>query len=262
MNDTMTEPVILERQGAIARLRFNRPAHLNAVNVPTARAFLACCEAIARDPAIRAVVLSGAGEAFGAGGDLSELAADAPAVVPGLIGPVHAAIKLIASLDVPFIARLHGVVAGGSLSLAMACDLAVAAEGTRFNLAYVNIGATCDGSASWSLPRVAGLRNALGIALLGQSFDAADALRYGLLNQVVPLADLDATVDAMAQRLAQGPTQAIGRMKRLMHASFGNDLETQLDMEEREFTANARSEDFQNAVAAFLRKEKPRFQGR
>jgi 2-(1,2-epoxy-1,2-dihydrophenyl)acetyl-CoA isomerase len=126
----------------------------------------------------------------------------------------------------------------------------------------VNIGATCDGSASWSLPRVAGLRNALGIALLGQSFDAADALRYGLLNQVVPLADLDATVDAMAQRLAQGPTQAIGRMKRLMHASFGNDLETQLDMEEREFTANARSEDFQNAVAAFLRKEKPRFQGR
>ncbi|CAN7721690.1 enoyl-CoA hydratase-related protein [Variovorax sp. LjRoot175] len=259
----MSEPVILQREGAVARLRFNRPAQLNAVNVPMARAFLACCQAIAASPDIRAVVLSGEGDVFGVGGDLNELAGDdAASAVPGLIGPVHEAVKLMARLDVPFIARLHGVVAGGSLSLAMACDLAIAAEGTKFNLAYVNIGATCDGSASWSLPRVAGMRNAMAIALLGESFDAAEAWRYGLVNKVVPLAELDAGVDAVAQRLAAGPTLAIGRMKRLIRASLENDLPTQLDLEQEEFVANARTEDFTGAVAAFLQKQRPRFNGR
>lgn len=259
----MSEPVTLRREGAIAHLRFNRPAQLNAVNVPTARAFLACCQEIAATPEIRAVVLGGEGDAFGVGGDLNELGGeDAAAAVPGLIGPVHEAVKLMGAMDVPFIARLHGVVAGGSLSLAMACDLAIAAEGTKFNLAYVNIGATCDGSATWSLPRVAGLRNALAIALLGETFDAAEALRYGMVNKVVPLAELDASVDKIAGRLAAGPTLAIGRMKRLMRASLGNDLPTQLDLEQSEFIANARSEDFKGAVAAFLQKQKPVFNGR
>jgi 2-(1,2-epoxy-1,2-dihydrophenyl)acetyl-CoA isomerase len=259
----MTEPVVLQREGAIAHLRFNRPAQLNAVDVATAQAFLACCKTIAASPDIRVVILSGEGSAFGVGGDLNALSGADPAIaVPGLIGPVHEAVKLMGTLDAPFIARLHGVVAGGSLSLAMACDLAVAAEGTKFNLAYVNIGATCDGSATWSLPRVAGLRNAMAIALLGETFDAAEAWRYGLVNKVVPMAELDACVDQMAQRLAKGPTLAIGRMKRMLRASLGNDLPTQLDLEQEEFIANARTQDFTGAVASFLNKQKPTFNAR
>jgi len=258
----MTEAVTLRREGAVAHLRFNRPAQLNVVNVEAARAFLACCRAIAAAPEIRAVVLGGEGDAFGAGGDLSELRGDAAAAVPGLIGPVHEAVKLMATLDVPFIARLHGVVAGGSLSLAMACDLAIAAEGTKFNLAYVNIGASCDGSASWSLPRLTGMRNAMAIALLGETFDAAEAWRLGLVNKVVPPAELDTAVDKLAQRLATGPTLAIGRMKRLIRTSFDHDLPTQLDREHDEFVANARSEDFANAVSSFLNKQRPQFHGR
>src|SRR6202008_4121930 len=118
---------------------FNRPAELNAVNVAAAHAFLDCCRTIAASPDIRAVVLRGEGDPFGPGGDLNALSEDAVEGALALIPPVHEAVMLMAQIDAPFIASLHGVVAGGSLSLAMACDLAVAAQGTRFNLAYVNI---------------------------------------------------------------------------------------------------------------------------
>lgn len=258
----MNAPVTLRREGAVAHLRFNRPAQLNAVDVPTAKAFLACCEEIAESPDIRAVILSGEGEAFGAGGDLNELAADAPAQAPALLDPMHEALEMMADLDVPFIACLHGIVAGGSLSLAMGCDLAIAAEGTKFNLAYVNVGATCDGGGSWSLPRIVGMRNAMAIALLGDTFDAAEALRLGLVNRVVPMQALESTAQQMAQRLAAGPTLAIGRMKRLIRTSFENDLASQLHQERIDFMSNLHTEDFRNAVTAFLQKQKPRFQGR
>ena len=230
--------------------------------MPTSLAFLECCKAIAASTDIRAVVLSGEGEAFGVGGDLNELEIDAAANAPALIEPIHAAVRLMAELDVPFIASVHGIVAGGSLSLAMACDLCIAAEGTKFNLAYVNIAASCDGSGSWSLPRIVGMRNAMAIALLGKTFDAAEALRLGLVNVVVPRAELEASTNEMAQRLAAGPTRAIGRIKRLIRTSFDNDLDAQLDRERDAFVANAGSQDFTNAVASFLKKERPRFQGR
>lgn len=255
-------PVTLTRDGAVAQLRFNRPSQLNAVNLPTAQAFLACCREIAASPEIRAVILSGAGSAFGAGGDLNELKDDAAGAAPGLIGPVHEAVKLMARIDAPFIASVHGVVAGGSLSLAMACDLVLAAEGTKFNLAYVKIGATCDGSASWSLPRLVGTRNAMAIALLGDSFDAAEAHRLGMVNQVVPADALASSSLAIAQRLAAGPTLAIGRMKRLIHGAFEHSLDQQLDLEQQSFVENARSHDFQGAIEAFLNKRKPVFHGR
>ena len=258
----MNAPVTLRRDGAIAHLRFNRPTRFNAVDVPTSLAFLECCQAIAASTDIHAVVLGGEGDAFGVGGDLNELATDAATAALALIEPVHAAVKLIAELDVPFIASVHGIVAGGSLSLAMACDLCVAAEGTKFNLAYVNIGATCDGSGSWSLPRLVGMRNAMAIALLGDTFDAAEALRLGLVNKVVPRATLETETNAIAQRLAAGPTRAIGRIKRLIRTSFDNDLATQLDHERDAFVANARSEDFTNAVGSFLGKQRPQFHGR
>lgn len=246
----------------MAHLRFNRPAQLNAVDLSTSLAFLACCKEIAATPGIRAVALAGEGEAFGAGGDLNVLKDDPAGAAPGLIGPIHEAIKLMASLDAPFIASVHGIVAGGSLSLAMACDLVIAAEGTKFNLAYVKIGATCDGSGSWSLPRIVGMRNAMAIALLGDTFDAAEAYRLGMVNKVVSKESLVAATGEIAQRLAAGPTLAIGRMKRMIRTSFDRDLPAQLEEEESQFIANAHSEDFRNAIDAFLHKRKPTFHGR
>ncbi|RJF91923.1 enoyl-CoA hydratase/isomerase family protein [Noviherbaspirillum saxi] len=261
----MTEsetPVLLRREGAVAWIILNRPANLNALDVPAAEALRACCAELAADSGVRAVVLKGAGKAFGVGGDLSALRTDSSATAAALIEPLHQAVRLLAEMNAPVIVSLHGAVAGGSLSLSMACDLALAADTAKFNLAYVNVAANCDVSGSWNLPRLVGLRNAMAIALLGESFDAQEALRLGLVNRVVPAAELDAATDALAKRLADGPTLAIGRMKRLMRQSFDNDLATQLDLERENFRASAATEDFAEALDAFFSKRPARFHGR
>jgi len=257
----MSEPVMLRREGAVAHIRFNRPAQLNTVNVPAAQAFLDCCRTIAAAPDIRAVVLSGEGECLRRRRRFERAQRRRGCGCAGTHPTCAEAVMLMAELDVPFIASLHGVVAGGSLSLAMACDLAIAAEGTKFNLAYVNIAASCDGSGSWSC-KDRGDAHAMAIALLGETFDADEALRLGLVNRVVPMAALESSTRGWAERLANGPTRAIGRLKRLVRTSFEDDLRTRLDRERDEFVANARSEDFTGAVDAFLHKRRPHFNGR
>jgi 2-(1,2-epoxy-1,2-dihydrophenyl)acetyl-CoA isomerase len=210
---------------------------------------------------VRAVIIGGTGGAFTAGGDLHELRADPTGAAVGLIGPLHEAVVLLAELRAPVIASLQGAVAGAGLSLALACDFAIAAESTRFGLAYVNIGASCDLAGSWTLPRLVGLRKAMEIALIGEPFDAAEALRLGLVNRVVPEAELEAETLALARRLAEGPAQAIAQIKRLMHISFEHDLRGQLDAERAAFLRCAATPDFAEGLDAFLGKRKPRFGG-
>lgn len=255
-------PVLLRREGALAWLVLNRPAGLNAIDIPTAHAFYDCCAQLAADPSVRAVVLKGEGRTFGVGGDLAALRHNPAATAIALIEPLHQAVRLLSAMDAPVIASLHGSVAGGSLSLSMACDLAIAADTTRFNLAYVNVAANCDVSGSWNLPRMVGLRNAMAIALLGDTFDAAEALRLGLVNRVVPAATLEEETDALARRLAEGPTLAIGRMKRLLRQSLHHDLDTQLDLERDNFCASAATEDFEEGMSAFFARRVPYFKGR
>ena len=262
MTSPANAPVRLRRDGAVAYLEFNRPEALNALDVPAAQAFQAAVVQVAADDSVRAVVIRGEGRAFGVGGDLAAMRDDAPAVALQLIDALHDAVRRLATMDAPVIASLHGAVAGGSLSLALACDLALAAEGTRFNLAYAGVGASCDVSGSWNLPRLVGLRRAMEIALLSDTLDAAEALRIGLVNRVVPAADLVAATDALAQRLAAGPTLAYGRLKRLMRQSFDHDLPTQLDAEREAFGASTTTADFQEGLAAFLAKRPPVFRGR
>ena len=252
----------MTHEGGIATIRLNRPSAMNALDVPTAHAFLAVCRALRDDPQVRVVVISGEGKAFGVGGDLSEFKQGTGVTPAELIEPLHESVKILAALDAPVIASLHGVVAGGSLSLSMACDLAIAAEGTRFNLAYANVAANCDVAGSWSLPRLVGLRNAMHIALLSDTFDAAEALRLGLVNRVVPADKLQEETLALAQRLAVGPTLAYGRLKRLLRQSFETDLATQLDAERDNFTASSKTADFRAALVAFFAKRRPVFFGR
>ena len=261
-HDDPAATVLLQRAGSVATLTINRPGSMNALDIPTAQAFYVCCLALHGDPTVRAVVIRGSGRAFGVGGDLAALRDDPADTATALIEPLHQAIKLLTSMDAPVIASLHGAVAGGSMSLSMACDLAIAADTARFNLAYVNVGASCDLSGSWHLPRLVGLRNAMAIALLGDSMDAAEALRLGLVNRVVPAAELDAATTALAQRLAAGPTLAIGRTKRLLRQSFDYDLPTQLDLERDNFRASTGTADFGEALNAFFAKRPPAFTGR
>ena len=262
MNPADSNPVVLTRADAIADLSFNRPEAMNALDLASARAFLQACRTIAADPQVRVVVLRGQGRAFGAGGDLAVLRKGTGDAAQALIDPLHEAIQLLAGLNAPVIASLHGVVAGGSLSLSMACDLAIAADGTRFNLAYANVAASADVGGSWNLPRMVGLRTAMKIALLSDTFDAAEALRLGLVNWVVPADRLAEETLSLARRLAAGPTLAYGRMKRLMRQSFENDFATQLDAEREAFCASAQTQDFKEAIDGFFSKRTAVFTGK
>lgn len=257
-----TTPLLLERDGAVATLRFNRPGALNAIDVPMATALLAAVRALAQDDSVRCVVLCGAGKGFIAGGDLATLRANPEQGAKDLLVPLNEAVALLAQLNAPVIAQVHGVAAGGGLSLMLQADFVLAAEGTRFNLAYINLGTSCDVGASWALPRLVGLRRALEIAMLGDTYSAAEAERLGLVNRVVPAAELDAAVQQLAHRLASGPTVAYGHMRRLMRNAFDHDLPTQLAAEADAFGACARTTDLPEGIEAFHAKRPAAFQGR
>lgn len=255
-------PLLLERHGAVATLRFNRPEALNAIDVPMANAVLAAVQTIAADPGVRAVVLCGNGRGFMAGGDLATLRADPVQGAIDILTPLNAALQLLAQMNAPVIAQVHGVAAGAGLSLLLMADYVIAAEGTRLNLAYINLGTSCDVGASWALPRTVGVRKALEIALLGEAFTADDALRLGLINRIVPAAELDSATTNLAQRLAAGPTVAYGAMKRLMRASMDRTLPEQLAAEKDAFVHCAGTDDFRAGVEAFHQRQSAQFVGR
>ena len=257
----MSERVTLARDGAVAFIEFRRPERHNALNAETAEAFLERCREVERDDGVRAVVLAGQGASFGVGGDLAELQAGGPRAARSIIAPLHEAVALLVGMDAPVIAKLRGIVAGGSMSLALGCDLAVASEQARFSFAYANAGTTADLGGSWYLPRIVGLRNAMQIALLDEPIDAPRALALGLVNKVVPEEQLDAEVNGLALRLASGPTKALGRMKRLLRLSGTNGLHGQLAVESATFIDCAGTNDFREAINAILGKRAPRFTG-
>lgn len=265
MSETTAEakPVLLEREGAVATIRFNRPQQLNAIDASLAEHFLAAARAVSDDAAVRCVVLAGAGRHFMAGGDLAVFrAAPTPATARSLIEPLHEAILTLARLPLPVVACLKGAVAGAGLSVALSADLAIAADDCRFTTAYAKIGASLDGSSTWFLPRVVGLRKAMELALLAEPFDAAEALRLGLVNRVVPAAELEAECGKLVARLAAGPTDAYGRIKRLLRDSSQQELAAQLDHELEAFCQGTGTADFAEGVGAFLEKRAPRFEGR
>lgn len=255
-------PLLSWRQDGVAHIRFHRPEQLNAIDAAMAQAFHVACQAIAGDPQVRAVCLRGAGRAFMAGGDLAALRSDPQGAARQLIEGMHGGLRILADVGIPVLAGVQGVVAGGGLGVMMGCDLVVAAEGTRFSMAYPGIGASCDCSTSWGLPRVVGLRRALGMAFLGENLDAAQALSLGLVNRVVPAAELDSAVEALALQLAQGPTQAYGQLKHLLRAAAQNDLPQHLDAEAAGFLASAGTKDFREGLQAFFDKRRPVFCGR
>ena len=259
-----TDPILASLDDGIARIRFNRPSALNAIDVPMAEQLLATVKRLQAAGGVRVIVLSGEGRAFMAGGDLRAFHADpqhADTTARALIDPLHAALELLAAGDAPVLASLHGAVAGAGMSLALAADLAIAADDTVFNMAYARIGASLDAGSSWALPRLVGLRRAMQIALLSEPIDAAAALALGLVNRVVPAAEREAQTMVLARRLAAGPTAAYGRIRRLLRTSHDRDLGEQLRAERDAFAEGARTRDFTDGVAAFFEKRAPRFGG-
>ena len=264
----MTDSVLLEIHDAIATVTLNRPQSLNALNEELADGLAAAMARVETDDTVRCVVLRGAGDHFMAGGDLKafhgrlqEGQEARRAHFHALIGRVHPSIASMRAMPKPVLVSLRGAAAGFGLSLALAADLAVAAEDAYFTLAYCLIGTSPDGGSSHHLPRLVGLRKAMEIALLGDRFDAAAAERLGIVNWVVPPDALDAETARIAGRLAGGATAALGRTKRLLNESFDKTLAAQLDAEREAFAACAATEDFAEGVGAFVEKRKPVFKG-
>jgi 2-(1,2-epoxy-1,2-dihydrophenyl)acetyl-CoA isomerase len=261
------DAIALARSGPVATLTFNRPAALNVLDIAMMDALIAHTAALSSDASLRVVVLRGAGRHFMAGGDLRTFAAmlegehaNLRREFEDIVLRVQTVIEQIHRMPHAVIAAVQGAVAGFGLSIACACDLVVAADDAVFASAYRNIGLTPDGGGTWSLPRTVGMRKALEIYLLGERFDASEALRIGLVNRVVEGGKLDATVDAWARSIAEGPKLALRNVRRLLRDSADRSLSQQLDAEARSFGACAATGDFAEGIEAFLGKRPPRFE--
>lgn len=246
-------PVLVARDGAVATVTLNRPAKLNPLEGTLLTALGAALDEVEADPAVAVVVLRGAGKAFVAGGDLEVLHSDGPDAWH-LVARFQDAIRQISSMGKPVLASLHGAVAGGGFSLALACDLAIAGDDMRMIYAYSKIAATCDGGLSYRLPRMVGTRKALELALIGDAVDAAEALRLGLVNWVVPAAALEAETARIARRLAKLPPDVCRQTKALFRQSWARDLDEQLKAEVESFRTICALPTFRQAIASFLAK--------
>lgn len=255
--------VVVERAGGVARLRMNRPDRMNVLDERLADALAAAFDEVAADPEVRAVVLTGAGRAFMAGADLT-LFRDgldaAPRTAARLIERFHAVMRTIRAMPQPVVAGIHGPVAGGGVGLALCCDLVVAAEDATLLSAYTRLGTSPDGGATWSLTRLLGPKRALAFMLLNEPMDAGTALGLGLVNAVVPAADLHGTVVALASRLAAASAGANAACKRLVETATAGAFDAQLDLEEAAFVAAAGTPDFREGIAAFFARRPPRFE--
>lgn len=260
---TTARPVIASVEAGIARISFNRPEVLNAIDVATAEAFLRAARTVTSDASVRCIVISGEGKAFVAGGDIASFADDidkAGAVVDTLLDAIHPAILALRSSPAPVIAAVRGAAAGAGLSIALSADLVIASEDARFLIAYDRIGASPDCGGTWFLPRRIGRGRAFELMLLGSMVDASTARDYGLVNEVVTAAELDARTQQLASRIASGPTGAYGAFKMLLDNDMP--LAQHLEAERNAFIRATQTSDFREGVAAFVGKRKPEFEGR
>jgi 2-(1,2-epoxy-1,2-dihydrophenyl)acetyl-CoA isomerase len=259
------ETVSIYRNGAAAKLELNRPERMNALNEQLRIDLLAAVEDVARDDGVRAVLLAGAGRAFSSGADLREnraaTAEGHPDVYSVLTGHYHPIITGIREMPKPVIAAVNGAAAGIGLSLALACDLVLAAESAYFLLAFVNIGLVPDGGSSVLVPTRVGFARAAELALLGERLEAAKALEWGLINQVWPDADLAGQAEAMCSKMAEGPTGSYAGTKRQLNRWLYQNMADQLEFEAQIQQERASSADFREGVAAFAEKRTPRFTG-
>lgn len=259
--------MLLDVRDGVATITLNRPEAMNSLDVATKVALLDAVRKVADDPAVRCVVLTGTGRGFCVGQDLkehieilnSESSESLFRTVDEHYNPI---VTALATMAKPVVAKLNGVAAGAGASLAFACDLRVLADTAGFNLAFANVALSCDTGASYHLQRLVGRAKAIELLYFPTTITAADSLELGLATRVVPADELDATVDALARRLADGPTVALGAMRRSVAYAAGHSFEEALEFESRMMQETGATADHRAAVAAFVAKQKPVFEGR
>lgn len=265
----MANTVLLDVSNRVATVTLNRPAQLNAFSLEMMQDLLLTVRELRERKDVEVVVITGAGDHFMAGGDLKDFATQFHLTPQARLVTframieenVNASVEILQSLSQPVIAKVRGACAGFGMSLMLGCDLALAADSAKFTTAYSSIGLPADGGMSFFLPRVVGHRKAMELLLLAERFDAAEALRLGLVNRVVPGADLDAETDKLVTRLQSGPRQAYGEIKHLLAASFDVKIESQLQSEAEAFARCSATGDFVEGINAFIEKRPPGFRG-
>ena len=252
----------------VAHLEFNLPKSLNALNLQMAKELAECAADLDTDPGVRALIISGAGKAFCAGGDLSAVhqavqqkgPSGGELLLKQMTGHLHMAISRFARMNAPVIAVVTGPAAGAGFSLACQSDMCLASPKATFSMAYTGAGLVPDGSSTYFLSKHIGHRRALELMLTNKSINAKTAFDWGLVNDVVHEKDIMEEAFKIAKTLAKGATQAYGEVKRLLLSGEG--LEAQMELESRAISGIINGKDAQNGVAAFVNRKKPVFTGR
>jgi 2-(1,2-epoxy-1,2-dihydrophenyl)acetyl-CoA isomerase len=260
------ETVLVEQRGGELRITLNRPEAMNAWNTQFGNDLRAAVEHAATEDSVRAVVVTGAGRAFSSGADLKAGFEPTPEGHPDVLTPLreryHPIIAGLRRMPKPVLAAVNGPAVGIGLSLALAADLVIARESAYFLLAFVNIGLVPDGGSSLFVPERVGMARATEMAMLGERVDARTALEWGLINRVAADDEFDAEVDALAARLAAGPTRSYAGTKRQLNAWLFSRMDAQLDLEAEIQQESAQSGDFYEGVRAFVEKRPAAFEGR
>ena len=248
----------------VANLVLNQPERGNVMNLEAAKELLAVAMECDENPEVRAVLIRANGPMFCGGGDLKTFVKhgdNLPAYLKEITTYLHSAISRLTRQPAPVICAVHGFAAGGGFSLAISSDLVLASRSAKFTMAYTKVGLTPDGSSTYFLPRLVGLRRALELALTNRVLSADEAVEWGLATRVTSDEDLVSEAEALARKLAGGTTWALGTAKRLLHGGFNESLETQMEMETRAIADSGRRHDAREGIRAFVEKRQPEFTG-
>ena len=256
------EHIKFEKQGAIAKIELNRPDAANGLDTLMASELKQAAKLCDGDPALKAVILSASGRFFCAGGDIKQMLSQGEAVgdaIKSLADDLHSAISILSRMQAALIVAVNGVAAGAGFSIALVGDIVLAGESASFTMAYTRAGLCPDGSSSYFLPRLVGLRRAQDLMLTNRTLSAVEAHELGLVTRVVSDDALQAEADKVASELALGARLSTAYVKKLLLASAGNDLETQMELEGQLVAQCAASPDGREGIQAFVEKRKPDF---
>lgn len=261
----MTDSVLVAQEDRVRTITLNRPESLNALTVESMGELALALEAAGADPTVRAVIVTGAGSAFSAGGDLAflqEIPTMAPARVKEVVyGTFQRVTRALRGIDKPVIAAVNGAAVGAGCEIAVAADFRIASVHARFGEVWIKLGCVPALGGMYLLPRIVGLAKATELILTGEIIDAREALRIGLVNRVVPHAELGEAVRALALSLAAGPAKAIAAAKAALNRGLGSTLWAELDSTVEAQLACFRTKDFAEGVRALVERRPPRFTG-
>jgi len=256
------ETLLFQQEGAIATLTLNRPKAANGLNALMAQELRNAAKYCDVSDSIRVIVITGSGRFFCVGGDIKEMSSHGDALqtaIKSLADDLHMAISTFSRMDKPVIMAVNGMAAGAGFSLAISADIVFASDAAAFTMAYTKAGLSPDGSSSYFLPRLIGLRRTQNLMFTNKTLNAQEALDWGVVTHVVKSEDLMTSVMEFAQNLAAGSKASNAVIKKLLLTSFNNSLETQMEIEGREIAACAVSPNGLEGIAAFIEKRAPKF---